>query len=112
MIRYKIFLSTVMVGSLLFGITTASAQVKCFPEKIKSMEVLAVGEVYYTTVSGVKRSLTHFSQYGSQAMYEILKHSMNSVQIVQVVYPQDYNCKQPDLKVDALSVIVQDPRVN
>lgn len=97
---------------LLPMLAAASPQVKCFPEKIKSVEVHGVGEVYYTTVSGIKRRLTHFSQYGAQAMFSLLKDAINTVQIVQVIYPEGYNCKQPDLNVDALSVVVQDPRVN
>lgn len=110
-VRCGIF-AWVWIVSVVGFSAAAQAQVKCFPERIKSVEVMAVGEVYYTTVSGVKRRLTHFSQYGAEAMYNLVYRSINNVQIVQVIYPEGYKCKDPDLKVDALSVILQDPRVN
>lgn len=99
-------------ASLLVWSGVLHAEVKCFPEQIKSVQVYGAGSVYYTTVSGVKRRLTHFSQYGAQGMFDLLRESINTVQIIQVVYPDGYNCKQPDLEVDALSVLMREPRVN
>lgn len=96
---------------LLGGVATASASVKCFPERIKSVQVARGGDLFYTTVSGVRRKLTHLSQYEATAMLEMIKDSMGSNQIIQVAYPNGYDCKKPDLDAHADWVMMQDPSV-
>lgn len=89
----------------------AAAEVKCFPEAIKSIEVAKGGDLFYTTESGVRRKLTHMSQYEAAAMLEIMLGSIGTNQIIQVIYPEGYNCKQPDLDVHAERLKMQAPLV-
>ena len=87
------------------------ASVKCFPEPVKSIQVAKGGDLFYTTVSGVRRKLTHLSQYEARAMLDILRDSIGTDQIIQVVYPNGYNCKKPDLEAHADLLMMQDPKV-
>lgn len=96
---------------LLGVVCPVMASVKCFPEKIKSVQVARGGDLFYTTVSGVRRKLTHMSQYEAAAMLDLLKDSIGSSQIIQVSYPDGYDCKKPDLKVHADLLMMQDPAV-
>ncbi len=92
-------------------VSPALAAVKCFPEKIKSVQVARGGDLFYTTVTGVRRKLTHMSQYEAMAMLSLLKDSMGTNQIIQVSYPDGYDCKKPDLTVHADLLMMQDPAV-
>lgn len=99
---------------LLVGLATSLpvwAEVKCFPEAIKSIEVAKGGDLFYSTVSGVRRKLTHLSQYEGAAMLDILRDSIGTDQIIQVIYPDGYNCKQPDMEVHAERLKMQSPSV-
>lgn len=87
------------------------AAVKCFPEAIKSIQIQRGGDLFYTTESGLRRRLTHLSQPEAMAMFQLLHASIGTQQIVQVVYPDGYRCKQPDLEVAAEGVMMQDPSV-
>lgn len=99
---------------LLVGLSVAlpaSGEVKCFPEAIKSIEVAKGGDLFYATESGVRRKLTHMSQHEAAAMLEIMLRSIGTNQIIQVIYPEGYNCKQPDLDVHAERLKMQAPLV-
>ncbi|RLU04103.1 MAG: hypothetical protein D9N11_00700 [Ketobacter sp.] len=102
-------LTLMLVG--LSVVLPAMAEVKCFPEAIKSIEVAKGGDLFYTTVSGVRRKLTHMSQHEAPAMLDILRGSIGTDQIIQVIYPDGYNCKQPDLEVHAERLKMQAPLV-
>ncbi|MCP5014920.1 MAG: hypothetical protein GY938_06495 [Ketobacter sp.] len=51
------------------------------------------------------------SQYEAMAMLSLLKDSMGTNQIIQVSYPDGYDCKKPDLTVHADLLMMQDPAV-
>lgn len=87
------------------------AEVKCFPERIKSLEVAKGGDLFYSTVSGMRRKLTHMSQYEATAMLNILRDSIGTDHIIQVIYPDGYDCKKPDLSVPAERLKMQAPAV-
>ena len=87
------------------------AEVKCFPEAIKTIEVAEGGDLFYATASGVRRILTNMARNESQAMFDILKSSIGTDQIIQVIYPEDYDCKKPDLDVYAVRLKMIVPAV-
>ncbi len=90
---------------------SVQAEVKCFPEAIKSIEVAKGGDLFYATVSGIRRKLSHLSQHEGQAMLDIMRDSIGTQQIIQVIYPDGFNCKQPDLEVHAVRLKMQAPSV-
>lgn len=110
--RGVLILSGVISMWLMSSISiAAAAEVKCFPEAIKSIQIAQGGDLFYTTKSGVRRKLTHFSQAEAMAMFELMRASIGTHQIIQVVYPEGYNCKAPDLDVHADALMMQDPEV-
>lgn len=96
---------------LLAAVCPLFAAVKCFPEPIKSIQVARGGDLFYTTLSGVRRKLTHMSQYEAPAMLQLMQDSIGTRQIIQVSYPDGYDCKKPDLSVHADMLMLQDPSV-
>lgn len=100
-----------VLSMLLLTALPGWAAVKCFPEPIKSIQVAKGGDLFYSTVSGVRRKLTHMSQHEAPAMLDILRASMGTAQIIQVIYPDGYDCKRPDLDVHAELLMMQDPAV-
>jgi len=101
----------VVLGWGLYVSAPVTAAVKCFPEPIKSIQIARGGDVFYTTLSGVRRKLTHLSQPEAMAMLDIIRDAMGTSRIIQISYPDGYNCKQPDLEVHADLLMMQDPAV-
>lgn len=89
--------------------TPLFASVKCDSDYIKGVQIKTNGDVIYTTQSGVRRLASGSSPVASQLMIQTLLLAVEKNLMVQVAYPDSFDCKATNTEVTAEWIYIQNP---
>ena len=88
------------------------ASVKCEPELIKGVQIKKIGDVIYTSQTGVRRlavTRKNANPIASQHITQTLLKAVDEGYYIQAAFPNGYTCGSSDTSVAAEWIYVQNP---